>query len=1048
MKEPFPPGIEVLTAAGCRDPEQARQNLERLAGSSPSHLTSFQSILPLLLERLFNLADPDMALNNLERYAAATIDRGFLFSLFRDSPKSLDLLLTLFGSSQHLSDVLIRYPQDLHWVLQPGFLRRARSKEELLEELDGLLSRARSQQRVWAALRRFKMRETLRIGLQDLLGNLDVTGVTQQLSLMADVALQRAYEVCWTELVRRYGEPRYAGPSGDKRCEFSVIGMGKLGGEELNFSSDIDLLFVYEGDGETAGLTGPSGALIGRVSNHEFFARLGESIIKAIGELTSEGCVFRVDMRLRPEGRAGPLVYSLRGYELYYESWGQTWERMALIKARPVAGDPTLGDAFLKLITPFVYRRSLDYSAIGEIRAVKDRINAKVGRDQETFRHVKLGYGGIREIEFIVQTFQLLYGAGDPWIREPNTLRALQRLADRGHVTADEHATLASAYAFLRTVEHRLQILHHLQTHTLPTDSAGLLRLARRLGYVQDRCGDPAAALQRDYQTHIRGVRQAYDSLLREPTPGEEEMPLHPLSEFLDGRADEKAVREFLATAGVSDLDGAIRSLLVLRDGPPFKHTTAGTRRLLAALAPSLMEGLMQAPDPDLALLQYERFIEGVDSSAGLYELFKQAPLALVDLMRLFGSSEFLSQILIRHPSLVDLLLLPGPTEFGRPDRLVEECLSVVAAAQPGSPRLDALRRFKQTEEFRIGVLDLLGKADLDDVSRALTHLSDACLQAAYWLGQEDLRSQYELSSPGGFVVVGLGKCGAEEMGYGSDLDLAFAYAHEGVMTGGSQNLSYADYFERLADRICKILTTITKEGTTYRVDIRLRPGGSMGRLAQSFSAFQAHFSGTAELWERQAYLRARPVAGDLGAAGSFMASLSELIYRPTPVESLAAYITAMRHRMERELTKEKSGERHVKLGSGGIADIEFIAQFLQLAYGSTCPTLQVNNTLKALEAARHAGLLADPDVTQLCDSYRFLRSVQNRLRIVADRETSALPQDPRRLDRLARRLGYDAGHDGAPGERLLADYARHTGQVRGIYETTFRRYNCRDVLH
>ncbi|MCZ7624816.1 MAG: hypothetical protein M5R38_02275 [Candidatus Methylomirabilis sp.] len=251
MNTPVVPGVEVLAAAGCRHPEQASQNLQRLAG--PLHLASLQSILPLLLDRLANLADPDMALNNLERYADAVIDRGFLFSLFRDSPKSLDLLLTLFGSSQHLSDGLIRYPQDLHWLLEPGLLRRARSKEELIDELDGLLSRATSRARVWMALRRFKMRETLRIGLQDLLGNLNLTGVTQQLSLVADVALQRAYELCRAELVRRHGEPRCEGSSGNEGCGFTIIGMGKLGGEELNFSSDIDLMFIYEAEGRPRG---------------------------------------------------------------------------------------------------------------------------------------------------------------------------------------------------------------------------------------------------------------------------------------------------------------------------------------------------------------------------------------------------------------------------------------------------------------------------------------------------------------------------------------------------------------------------------------------------------------------------------------------------------------------------------------------------------------------------------------------------------------------------------------------------------------------------
>ncbi len=1041
MNEPFPPSIARLAAAGCRNPEQSQQGLQRLAGSS--HLSTLQSILPLLLDRLINLADPDMALNNLERYAEVVIDRGSLLSHLRDSPKSLDLLLTLFGSSQHLSDILIRYPQDFHWLLQPGLLRRAKSKEELIEELNGFFLRVKSQARAWTALRRFKMRETLRIGLQDLLGNLDLIDVTQQLSLMADVVLQRAYESCYAELTHRYGEPRCTGPSGDTICEFAVIAMGKLGGGELNFSSDIDLLFIYEGEGETSGLTSPSGTLIGRVSNHEFFTRLGEGIIKAIGDLTPEGRVFRVDMRLRPEGRAGALVYSLRGYELYYESWGQTWERMALIKARPVAGDSALGETFLKLVAPFVYRRSLDYSAIGEIRAMKDRINVKIDRDQETFRHVKLGYGGIREIEFIVQTFQLLYGATDPWIRESNTLRALQRLADRRHVTADEHAILAKAYTFLRMVEHRLQILHHLQTHTMPTDQDDLAKLARRLGYSPNRTPDPALALQQDYQRHSQAVRQVYDSLLREPYAGDEKegIPAHPLADFLDGQVDDRVVREQLAAAGVQDLDRAIRALLVVRDGPPFRHSTADTRRILAALAPTLMEGLMRTPDPDLALLHFERFIEEVGSGAGLFDVLKQMPIALIHLMRLFGSSEFLSQILIRHPALLDLLLVPDQAELDRPSDLVKECASAVAAASRGSSRLDGLRRFKQAEEFRIGILDLLGKIDLDDVSRALTLLSEVCVQAAYRLACEDLMPQYGLPSAGGFVVLGLGKCGAREMGYGSDLDLAFAYTREGVTTGGSQDMSHAEYFERLADKISRILTTITKEGTAYRVDIRLRPGGSAGRIAQSFSAFETHFAQSAEVWERQTYLRVRPIAGDLDIAEPFMASLAELIYRPTPAESLATNITAMRHRMEKELTKEKTGERHVKLGSGGIVDIEFIIQFLQLAYGSMQPAMRVGNTLEALEAARGAGLLTDLNAAYLCDSYRFLRTVQNRLRVVGDLETSTLPKDPDRLDRLARRLEYEAGDGLRPGDRLLADYQRHTERVRGIYDATFGFY-------
>lgn len=1043
MSQEFPPSIERLAAAGCRNPDEARRNLERLAGTS--HLILFQSILPLLLDRLGNLSDPDMALNNLERYAEAVLDRGFLFSFFRDSPKSLDLALTIFGNSQYFSDILLRYPQDFQWLLEPGLLRRAKSKDELVEELNGMMKQAKGPERAWAALRRFKMRETMRIGLQDLLGNLDLVGVTQQLSVVADVALQRTYDACWSELVRRHGSPRCASPRGEKECGFTVIGMGKLGGEELNFSSDIDLVFVYEGEGETTGVPGPTGGPISRVGNHEFFTRLSENLVKAIGEVTPEGRVFRVDMRLRPDGRAGALVYSLRGYELYYESWGQTWERMALIKARPVAGDSALGGAFLDLVMPFIYRRSFDYGAIAEIRAMKDRINAAVALDGETFRHVKLGYGGIREIEFIVQTFQLLYGAADPWIRGSNTLRALQRLAERGHLTGDEYATLAKAYTFLRTVEHRLQILHHLQIHTLPSDREDLGKLARRLGYSPNRSPDPAAGLQGDYQRHIEAVRQVYDQLLREPARVEEAISPHPLAQFFSGQADESQVRRALAEAGIGDLDRAVRGLFVLRDGPPFRHHTTDQRRVLATVAPTLLDALKQAPDPDLALLHFERFIEAVGSGAAFFDLFAQAPLALVHLMQVLGSSEFLSEILILHPEVLDLLLLPDLSELGRPGRLVEESWRAMAAADPGSPRLDALRRFKQAEEFRIGVRDLLGKSDLEEVSADLTRLAEACVESAYRLAREELSAQLGRPCPEGFVVLGLGKCGAEEMGYGSDLDLAFAYAKEGATQGGARSVSHAEYFGKLADRTCKILTTITKEGMAYRVDIRLRPGGSAGRVAQSFAAFESHFVKTAELWERQAYLRARPIAGELDLAGPFMELLWDLIYRPVPVETLAVEISAMRRRMEAELTKEKGGQLHVKLGSGGMVDIEFLVQLLQLAHGAALPALRIGNTLRALEVVGRAGLLADQEVIQLHDSYQFLRRVQNRLRVLSDLETSSLPREATRLDRLARRLGYQVGDGSSPGERLLADYRRHTEQVRGIYEAAFRRYSRRD---
>ncbi|MFN3475954.1 MAG: glutamate-ammonia-ligase adenylyltransferase, partial [Candidatus Methylomirabilales bacterium] len=584
--------LTLLNRTGLKDLQRARRNLELLT-TKGIHGEAFGALLPSFLEALKNAPDPDMALNNFERYAEAVVDRGFFYSLLKENRKILDLALTIFGSSQCLSDLLIRFPHDFYWLLEPGVLRKPRPKEELEADLSASLAWVSSFEGKLGALRRFKARELLRIGLQDLLGNLDLVGVTQELSNLADVSLQKAYEICSGELKRRYGIPQSLDEEGQLReCRFAVIGMGKLGGSELNFSSDIDLLFVYEAEGETTGIRTPSGESSGKITNKQFFVRLGELLIKAIGEVTSDGRVFRVDMRLRPEGQAGDLALSINAYQLYYGSYGREWERLALIKARPVAGDPELGQAFLEMVTPFVYRKSLDFGALAEIRALKEKINLSVALEGKIYRDVKLGYGGIREVEFVVQAFQLLYGGRDPWIREPNTLRALHRLSERGYLSYDDYDALAKAYTFLRTVEHRLQILHQLQTHTLPEDRRELTRLARRLGY---RGEDPATSFLQELKAHTEAVRRIYESLLRE-SPGEEGfMPSYsgetpPLQLFFEADFPLEQIRECLSGVGFKDVERALRGFLALRDGPPFVHYSPESRRALAKLVPKLLQ--------------------------------------------------------------------------------------------------------------------------------------------------------------------------------------------------------------------------------------------------------------------------------------------------------------------------------------------------------------------------------------------------------------------------------------------------------------------------
>jgi len=1031
--------IQKLAAAGCREPERAAKNLELLAPDASARL-HLDTVLPDLLAALQRMPDPDLALNNLERFLQAVLDRRFLLTLFRDSPRTLHLLLTIFGSSQFLGDILIRHPQLFEWLLEPGVVRQAKRKADLADEVRQAVVGASTLEKRWERLRGFKTQEILRIGLQDLLGRQSLVGITEELSNLADVVLEAACGFCRDELVRRHGLPRPAAEEDRPHaCPFVILGMGKLGGRELNFSSDIDLIFVYEAEGESAGVPEASGARLGRVSNQEFFRKLGELLVKGLGEATPEGHLYRVDMRLRPEGRTGSLAASLRTCEIYYEAWGQTWERQALIKARPVAGDPALGEAFLRLVAPFVYRQYLDFSALTEIRAMKDRINLAVAQDRRARRNVKLGYGGIREVEFLVQGFQLLHGGKNPWVREANTLRALHRLLGQGLLADADYQVLVEAYAFLRKLEHRLQILHDRQTHTLPEAPRELETLARRMGYQPPENPEPGAALLEEYERHTAAVRGLYDGFLGGLQPrGEEpaEEPADPVALFFSADLPVEQLRGRLEQVGFEDVERALRNFQAMREGQPFAHYPPQTRQALARIAPLLVKELPAVPDPDLALTSFERFVTLVAPRTTLVSLLADRPGVLALLVRLFGTSEFLSATLLHHPDLLDVLLAPEPvTRQGR-RRLLEELERTIGAAAPGSARLDALRRVKKAEELRIGLQDVLGQGDVTVTNVALTHLAEACLESALRMAEEDLAPRFGRPDPPGFSIVAMGKLGGMELGYASDLDLLFVYRQDGTSTG-PERVSHVEYFSKLGDRVAKILTSITQEGHAYRVDTRLRPGGGKGELAVSLDGLDSHLGRMAELWERQAYIKARPVAGDPEVGAAVLARAHAFVYDAPVGPDLRERIHAMRTRLEVE-RGGASKAAHVKVGAGGIVDIEFLVQYLQLLHGREARGLRTPNTLEALRQAAEDGLLSPGDAAELAESYRFLRRVENRLRIVADLSVSTLPASPAKLEKLAKRMGYQAQPDRPGREAFLGDYAAHTGRVRAIYAMVF----------
>lgn len=1028
---------ERLTQIGCTDVVRAMKNLEAL-GQQPLHRASFVLLLPALLDVLANIPDPEMALNNLERFSGVVIDRSFLFELLRERRKSLDLILTIFGSSQYLSDVLIRYPQLFEWLLEPGVLRWPVQKADLARELSAMVDRLTSVERKWQGLRRFKMREILRIGLQDLLGNQDLTGITQELSRLAEVTLEKAYEVSHAELKRRFGTPQVLGANGEAReCGFCIMGMGKLGGEELNYSSDIDILFMYEAEGETTGVSGPGRIREGKISNHQYFAKLAEMIVKAIGTVTGDGSVFRVDTRLRPGGRQGDLCLSLRSYEVYYESWGQTWERQALIKARPVVGDEMLGRKFLRMIVPFIYRKYVDQTAVQEVRAMKERIEQNLRQDRKMHRDVKRGFGGIREIEFIVQAFQLLHGGRDPWIREANTLRALHRLAGRRYLSDEDCAALLKAYVFLRTVEHRLQILHNLQTHTLPEDQRQLFHLARRSGYRSQVSAEPVEDFLRDYRTHTHAVRRVYDAFFSQADAPAAQGTQNEMALFFEGAAPPSDIRDRLLEIGFEDLERAYRNLQLLRDGPPFAHYSKAGRWALAHVAPHLMKALREAPDPDMALNHFERQVAAIGAQGVFLSILAEKPETLGLLFRLFGVSDFLARTLIQHPELIDLLL--DPASLGRQksrEEMLRELRETLQGAPGGSGKLDALRRFKKVEELRIGIRDVLGEVDLTDTQAELTQLAEVCLTGALEMAWEEVGVRYGVAGQNGFTILGLGKLGGAEMNYSSDLDLVFVTDDE-IGRGAGHLVTAIEFFSKLADRIIKNLTIITREGSAYRIDSRLRPGGSKGPLAQSVAAFEDHFERWPEIWERQAYTKARVVAGDAELGRKICGLVQTFVFEKPVPEDVGRRIDAMRHRMEEERVKP-GAELHLKLGSGGIVEVEFIVQYLQLLHGKDRKALREPNTLSALDALHQEGILSVEEYQGLRESYRFLRMVENRLRIVADLSVNTVPRAPAKLEKLARRLGYARDRDVPLGERLLRDFTTHTSRVHAIYKKVF----------
>jgi glutamate-ammonia-ligase adenylyltransferase len=889
--------------------------------------------------------------------------------------------------SPFAADILARYPALLDELRDGGRLARASAPGELAALLAARLDGVAGDDDFLHRLRLFRHRELVRVIWRDLNEGADVTESLRDLSDLADAAINAAHRHADAALRGRHGGPR--GDEGGP-CGAGIVAMGKLGGHELNFSSDVDLVFLFSTGGETDGSR--------PVSNEEYFRLLAQRVIDLLSRNTADGFVYRVDVRLRPFGSAGPLAVSLAALENYLVQNGRDWERYAWIKARVVNEWADADYLYRDVLRPFVYRRYLDYGVFSSLRQMKALIEAEVAKKE--FRgNLKLGPGGIREIEFIVQALQLVRGGTVAPLREREILTALPALVRAGCLPERDAAELTAAYRYLRLAENRIQAQHDRQTHDLPADDAGRERLAAAMG-----CPDWALFLGELQAQRDIVARHFRDIVFRGANGGGDDVAAVPAAEagpaglarvWLE-EAPPEMQRRWLAATGFGDPDGALERVRRLKEGGLAQRLDQPGRQRLDALVPAVLRAASRQSEAVRALDGMVLVLEAIGRRSAYFALLNENPPALERLVGICAASEFLARLVATHPLLLDELLDPRVFEQAPSRAELAADLAVRLdriAADDVEARLDALRNFHQAAIFRVAVVDLMGVLPLMKVSDRLTDIAELVLEAALALAWAELAARHGEPActvagarrPARFAIVGYGKLGGLELGYGSDLDLVFLHDSTGEQqqTDGGQSLDNAVFFSRLTRRVISILTMHTTSGKLYEVDIRLRPSGQSGLLVSSLDAFDLYQRQDAWTWEHQALLRSRAVAGDAGVKAAFEQLRVKALTSYVRRDNLAKEVADMRQRMRDELSKGTPELLDVKQDPGGITDLEFLVQYLVLRDAGRFPDLvRWSDNIRQLEALAAHGILPASDAEALADAYRTYRQRMHHLNL------------------------------------------------------------------
>lgn len=927
-----------------------------------------------------------------------------------DDPAGRHLLEVVFSNSGFLTNCVLT---DLGFFAKLLKLGPEKCLGEILDSLRNRTALSRDPEQAAAELRRAKRRAALVIGLSDLAGHWDLPQVCEALSDFADGALDAAISHLLLHAAER-GDLELNDPENPlKDCGYAVLAMGKLGARELNYSSDIDLILLY--DPEKVAYHHSRGVAEGMV-------RLTRDLVRLLEERTRDGYVFRTDLRLRPDPGATPLALDMESAITYYESLGQNWERAAMIKARAAAGDKAVGKAFLKELTPFVWRRNLDFWAIQDVHSIKRQINAQKGGSVVAVEghNIKLGRGGIREIEFYAQTQQLIFGGREAALREPRTLDALRALAEAQRIDRQDADTLSAAYVFLRKLENRLQMAEDQQTHSLPDGEERIAGLAAFMGF------ESAGAFRETLLGHLRAVEDRYAHLFEEAPslsgPGN--------LVFTGGEPDPDTLQT-LAELGFKDGAQVFNLVRTWHHGRYRAMRSERSRQLLTEIMPTLLQQLGETPNPDTALLKFDDFLRGLPSGVQLFSMLYQNPKLLELLAEIMGGAPALAEHLSRNAALLEAVLAP---DFFAPlperAELQKELETLLARAQDFQDALDLARRWANDHKFQVGVQILRASSEIEETEAALSDIAEASVAGLLPLVRAELAERHGTLPGHGLAVLALGKLGARRMTVTSDLDLIFVYDSPGETTtpDGEKPLPPSQYYGRLAQRLIAALSSPTGEGRLYDVDPRLRPSGSSGPIATSLKGLLDYERESAWTWELMALTRARVVAGDPDFTAKIETGLREVLTMQRDAGEVLRNAEDMRRRLEKEFPARNRWD--VKNQRGGLLDLDFIAQALQLCHAHDKPGVLATSTQAAFQALAKEGVLPPAQAEELVAANRLLRRIQGFLRLSA---------------------GSDFTEKGAPeGQKAalaracsLADFAAVRRELKAATKTAKKAYDA-----